>query len=211
MPIEIAGMKFSGFWDDDSRFLTSLGYEDRLEWLEFRFTAVLRGPLNLLVSLEGREYIWFAAVQLICSGIEGLAGFEFEGNDTKRFEQFADSYLDRSVWRNRALYIPKPGGRAQAPQSPAWHLYTYFRSGLSHNLRIKHGALLHKEDGGPDYADVRDIGSKTKALCIAPRALYRDFVSGTNRFFQAMQVAGTQKQSNFMRTFDTCLTEPWKH
>lgn len=210
VPIKIGRDTFRGFWDYDGGQLLHADFPTRLRWLEYRFKLVLLGPLDALVRIERRQYVWFAAVQLICSGVEALARFEFDGNETDRFCKFVEKYFAHDVWATGRFALPRPAGEGN--KTPAWHLYSYFRSGLSHGMRITYGALEHPEDGGPGYLEVREVRPfRREVLCIAPRALYSDFCEAQCRYFREMERSVPDLQRRFMETFNDLLTEPWKH
>ncbi len=209
MAINLRGRTFSGFWDEDYDALGTLDFRGQAEWLEYRFRLVLLQPLELLEVHESQAYVWFAIVQMICVGVETLAKFEFRGHDDAAFEKFVCKYFGSPVWRDRALYTKVP--EAEQAISPARVLYKYFRNGLAHGLRIQWGTLLHTEDGGPEYADVRDLnGVKQRVLCIAPRPLLADFKSAERRFFRELITSPLPRRRYFMERFERIRSTPWR-
>ena len=71
----IPGVDFSFFWDLDRTKLKTLPFFGCVEWLQNRVDQVLVKPLDALAILEGNTMVWLAVTELVCAGIESLAGF----------------------------------------------------------------------------------------------------------------------------------------
>src|SRR5712692_7302948 len=76
---EIEGVTFSLFWDVDRDKLRSLSFLGRVEWLRKRIEEILLKPLKALENVERETFVWLAATELVCAGIEALAGFYGDG------------------------------------------------------------------------------------------------------------------------------------
>jgi len=191
MPIEIAGLEFTGFPGRDSANLRALDYTQRVRWLRYRFELVFLTPFQELRKLECPDcYIWLCVVNLLCAAVEALSKFEFTGTDRDCFVQFVEKYFSADFRQARLnLYDPRPQRRAGAV-TPAQHLYKYFRSGLAHSFCIEWGGILHHEDGAPSYLFEANTGlGAEKSLGIVPRELVIDFLNAVDVFFRGLQAS----------------------
>src|SRR6202158_1291325 len=189
MPFEIAGQRFSGFPGLDSVHLRNLNYRDRIRWFKYRFGRVFLTPFAEFRKLERADcYIWLCVVNLVCSAIEALSRFQFEGSsDRDCFVQFVEKYFAPAFQQPKlSLYDPRPEKGREASTS-AEHLYKYFRSGLAHSFCIEWGGLQHREDGAPAYLFETPQGhAGQRALGIVPRELIADFKRAVDSYFLAL-------------------------
>jgi hypothetical protein len=204
MPTEIERMQFTGFARLDMQNLLKLDYAGRVKWLKYRFGLVFSTPFRRFVQLEAPDcYVWLCVVSLLCTAVEALADFEFDGNGMQRFARFVESYFSPD-FRAGVLTLddPKPD-RGQQPITPAQHLYKYFRCGLAHSFCIEWGGVLHREDGAPSYLFERNPVGVQKSLGIVPRELVADFLAAIERFFAAAEtwMPGTPQAVNFDEHF----------
>jgi len=191
MPLEIAGLQFTGFPGRDSANLRRLNYSQRIQWLRYRFDLVLMVPFNELRRLERPDcYIWLCIINLLCAAVEALSTFEFDGIDRDCFVGFVEKYFGPQFQHSTLnLHDPRPRRHGGA-LTPAQHLYKYFRCGLAHSFCIEWGGILHREDGAPDYLFEADTGlGPDKALGVVPRELVADFLSAADRFFQRLEAS----------------------
>jgi hypothetical protein len=190
MPLEIAGLQFTGFPGRDSSNLRLLDYNHRIQWLRYRFSLVFLTPFNELRKLESPDcYVWLCILNLLCAAVEALSKFEFRGSDRNCFVGFVAKYFNPQFTRS-ALNLHDPGSRYARAVTPAEHLYKYFRSGLAHSFCIEWGGILHREDGAPGYLFEANSGlGPEKALGVVPRELVTDFLSATDRFFQRLEAS----------------------
>jgi hypothetical protein len=190
MPLDIAGLQFTGFPGRDSANLRLLDYNQRIQWLRYRFSLVFMTPFNELRKLERPDcYIWLCILNLLCAAVEALSKFEFHGSDRDCFVGFVEKYFG-AQFTSSALNLHDPGPRYARAVTPAQHLYKYFRSGLAHSFCIEWGGILHREDGAPEYLFEANTGlGPDKALGIVPRELVTDFLSATNLFFQRLEAS----------------------
>jgi len=207
MPIEIAGQQFTGFPGLDSVHLRNLNYRDRIRWFKYRFGRVFLTPFAEFRKLERPDcYIWLCVVNLVCSAIEALSRFQFEGSsDRDCFVQFVEKYFAPAFQQPKlSLYDPRPEKGREASTS-AEHLYKYFRSGLAHSFCIEWGGILHREDGALNYIFAADTSpGAEKSLGVVPRELVDDFLSAINLFFRALEAASPSSplQVQFTKRFD---------
>jgi hypothetical protein len=78
--VEIQGTEFSPWWDVDRAKLKGLSFDGRVEWLRKRIDEVLFKPLAVLEKAEHETRVWLAVTELICGGIEAIAGFYGTGH-----------------------------------------------------------------------------------------------------------------------------------
>jgi hypothetical protein len=91
MPTEIEGMKFTGFARLDMENLVKLDYPGRVKWLKYRFGLIFLTPFRKFVELDGADcYVWLCVVSLLCTAVEALADFEFDGSGMQRFSRFVE-------------------------------------------------------------------------------------------------------------------------
>jgi hypothetical protein len=203
MPTEIEGMQFTGFAGHDVGKLVNLDYAGRVEWLKYRFGLVFLTPFRKFVELDSGDcYVWLCVVSLLCTAVEALAEFEFDGNGMRRFSQFVEKYFSRDfVAGGLTLDDPRPTENGRAT-TPAEHLYKYFRCGLAHSLCIEWGGLLHREDNAPSYLFLRTPVEGQKSLGIVPRELVTDFLGAIKKFFEAAESwNGTPQAERFSQRF----------
>ncbi len=147
---EIQGMRFLGFAAFDKDNLPKLDYAGRVKWLKHRIELVFLTPFEKFVELENHCYVWLCVTSLLCSAVEALADFEFDGTGMERFSQFVEKYFGPE-FRSRTLRLDDPRPGRNRAVTPAEHLYKYFRCGLAHSFCIEWGGLRHREDGAPAY------------------------------------------------------------
>jgi hypothetical protein len=204
LSIRIEGMNFTGFPGFDSNNLRRLSYRGRVRWLQYRIRLVFVEPFARLVNGERDAYVWLCVVNLLCSGVEALASFEFQGTGMDRFKSFVETYFKRT-WRTTRLNLHDPmPGRQQAVR-PAEHLYKFFRCGLAHSFCIEWGGLLHREDGAPKYLyEARTRPPGQNSLGVVPRELVKDFLRAVDRFIAGAAKAGPRSKlrASFNRRFE---------
>jgi hypothetical protein len=204
MPTEIEGMKFTGFARLDMENLVKLDYSGRVKWLKYRFGLVFLTPFRKFVQLDSADcYVWLCVVSLLCTAVEALADFEFDGSGVERFARFVETYFSPDFSAGAlSLDDPKPNRGALAT-TPAQHLYKYFRCGLAHSFCIEWGGVLHREDGAPNYLFERNPVGAQKSLGIVPRELVADFLAAVEKFFAAAESwkPGTQQALHFDEHF----------
>ncbi len=190
MPIEIAGLQFTGFPGRDSANLRHLDHTQRVRWLRYRFELVFLTPFQELRKLERPDcYIWLCVANLLSAAVEALSKFEFHGTDRDCFVQFVEKYFSADFRQARLnLYDPRPQGLRAL--TPAQHLYKYFRSGLAHSFCIEWGGILHRDDGAPSYLFAANTGlGPDKSLGIVPRELVTDFLNAVDVFFRRLEAS----------------------
>lgn len=200
----IEGMQFTGFAALDAADLPRLSYAGRVDWLKYRFETFFLTPFKRFVALENECYVWLCVVNLLCTAVEALADFEFDGTGMQRFSEFVEKYFSPD-YRNAGLRLddPKPT-RNSVAVTPAQHLYKYFRCGLAHSFCIEWGGLRHREEGVPSYLFEREPIPMQKSLGIVPRELVTDFLAAVENFFEqaASWKPGTPPAMNFSRHFE---------
>jgi len=201
----IQGTEFSLFWDKDREMLRDLPFSGRVEWLEKRIDQILIGPLKALEMVEKQRYVWLAVTELICAGIESLAGFYGDGRhptntdpDVSPFCRFVHRFMHGDFSRT-----------AESISEGSWtyceHLHKYFRGGLDHGFGIEWGGLWHDgEDGTHGYLRPAADG---KGIAIDPRKLLDDFCLATQKYFSALRWEGEKSLigENFQNRFNRML------
>jgi hypothetical protein len=196
----IQGNNFSLWWDIDRQELKNLNFLGRVEWLENRTELVLIDPLNELANLTNKAFVWMAVTELVCAGIESLAGFYGKDKRTQArpFCRFVNAFMD-----------PDFSKIAKGIKGEDWtyceHLQTYFRNGLDHGFSIEWGGLWHDgEDGTHGY--LRPAGDGN-GIAIDPRALVPDFRQAVYKYFAQLLRDGKNSTTgkNFQKRFDAIL------
>lgn len=202
----IEGVEFELFWDKDRGKLKSLSFEGRAKWLRQRVEMLLIEPLTVLEkAATPTTFVWLAVTELICAGIESLAGFYGDGRhdpdphpNLRPFCRFVYKFMSS----NFAL-------KAQSANGETWtycqHLQEYFRGGLDHGFAIEWGGLWHDgEDGTHGYLRLAGDG---KGIAIDPRALLKDFCEATNEYFSKLLRDGENSITgeNFQKRFNRIL------
>ena len=188
----IEGIEFSLFWDKDRDALKSLSFPGRAEWLRERVEAVLLKPLDTLKS-EPKTFVWLAATELVCAGIEAFAGFY-----GKRFCEFVHEFMHADF-----------ANTAKNAKGKTWtycqHLQEYFRNGLDHGFSIEWGGLWHDgENGMPGY--LRPV-SDSKGIAIDPLTFLDDFRKAVDAYFKKLTIDGENSITgkNFQKRFNAIL------
>jgi hypothetical protein len=201
----IQGEEFSLFWDIDRIKLKVLPFTGRVEWLQKRVEQVLLNPLKVLEKAETNAFVWLATTELVCAGIESLAGFYGDGRhgpdphpNLRPFCRFVYKFMSS----NFAL-------RAQSANGESWtycqHLQEYFRGGLDHGFAIEWGGLWHDgEDGTRGYLRPASDG---KGIAIDPRKLLTDFCQAVDGYFSKLLREGENSITgeNFQNRFNRIL------
>lgn len=196
----IQGINFSLWWDIDRQELKNLDFLGRVEWLENRTKRVLIDPLNELANLTNKAFVWMAVTELVCAGIESLAGFYGKDKRTRArpFCRFVNAFMD-----------PDFSKIAKSIKGEDWtyckHLQTYFRNGLDHGFSIEWGGLWHDgEDGTHGY--LRPAGDGN-GIAIDPRVLVPDFRQAVEKYFAQLLRDGENSPTgrNFQKRFDAIL------
>jgi hypothetical protein len=197
MPEIIENQEFTLFWDRDRQKLRTLSYEGCVEWLRRRINAILLKPLQVLKDRERDAFVWLAATELVCAGIEALSGFYGNGRHGTAKSSFC-RFVHAFMHSDFSLKTKNIDG-------DNWtyceHLRAYFRSGLDHGFSIEWGGLWHDgEDGTHGY--LRPAGDG-EGIAICPRQLLADFSIATDRYFERLlqdgknSVIGQNFQSRF--------------
>jgi hypothetical protein len=136
-------------------------------WLEFRFNVVFLDPFRKFLELDGQCYIWLCILSLATLAIDSLAKFEYTGKDA--FVRFVEEFFPSGAFMERKLRLrdPRPDRKTKVAQTPAQHLYKFFRSSIAHDFCIDWGGLLHREDGAPSYLfEVLSETTSMKEACL---------------------------------------------
>jgi len=204
----IQGVEFSLFWDIDRVKLKILPFSGRVEWLRNRVGQVLVTPLNALAKLESSTtLVWLAVTELVCAGIESLAGFYGKNKQApaphahlSQFCRFVNAFMDSNF-----------SSTAQNVKGENWtycqHLQEYFRNGLDHGFSIEWGSLWHDgEDGTHGY--LRPAGDGN-GIAIDPRMLLSDFRQAVDKYFARLLKDGETSTTgkNFQKRFDAILCD----
>jgi hypothetical protein len=207
MPAIIEEREFSGFPGRDAHALRELTFAGRVAWLRYRYDLVFAAAFRTLLDADNHgPYVWLCAVNLLCTAIQALSGFEFNGPDQQRFISFVEEYFPDFVNPGLHLSDPRPRGADNA-QTPAEHLYKFFRSGLAHSFCIEWGGIQHRDElpvpiegylfevhpGAPGFG----------ALGVVPRDFVLAFHAAVDQFFTA--AAGWPDASPERLTFDRCF------
>lgn len=203
--VEIEGCKFSLFWDIDRANLKRLSFSGRVEWLQKRIEEVLLKPLKALEQVEGETLVWLAVTELVCAGIEALAGFYGDGRyspdqhaSLKPFCRFVYVFMHSDFSR-----------KAQSASGETWtycqHLQEYFRGGLDHGFAIEWGGLWHDGDNGM-VGYLRPVNDG-KGIAVDPRVLLNDFRQAVDAYFKQLLRDGENSiiGENFQKRFDRIL------
>ena len=111
MPAIIEDREFSGFPGRDSHALRELTFAGRAAWLRYRYDLVFAAAFRTLLDADNHgPYIWLCAVNLLCTAIQALSGFEFNGTDQQRFISFVEKYFPDFVNAGLHLSDPRPRG-----------------------------------------------------------------------------------------------------
>jgi hypothetical protein len=188
MSIEIQGTTYSGFPGRDFHDLPRLDFLGRVDWVEYRYHAFFLDSFDRLMAMEQDSYIWLCAINLLTSAIEALAHFEFDDKSGMlRFRKFVERYFGLEFRKPLHLDEP-PTAQGRRAQTPADHLYKYFRSGLAHSFCIEWGGLLHRADGARDYLFETPQGqNQERALGVVPHDLVRDFRRAVEAYFMTLR------------------------
>lgn len=204
MPIQIEGMRFTGFPGFDAQNLRRLTYDGRVQWLDYRMNLVFLKPFSAIIKKEKTVYVWLCVLNLMCSAIEALASFEFDGNGKEKFRKFVQRHFKRR-WKTAKLKLHDPTLGRQPVTCPADHFYKFFRCGLAHSFCIEWGGILHREDGALSYLfEARTGAPGLNSLGIVPRELADDFLNALNKFFVGLRSGGRRgpRRKIFDRRFE---------
>jgi hypothetical protein len=202
--VEIQGTEFSLWWDVDRAKLKGLSFDGRVEWLRKRIDEVLFKPLAVMEKAEHETRVWLAVTELICGGIEAIAGFYGTGHHgpTHRrpnlFCHFVSDFMDKDFSKT-AL-----NAKGQS-QTYCRHLQDYFRGGLDHGFSIEWGGLWHDgEDGTVGY--LRKAGDGN-GIAVDPRMLLNDFRQAIHAYFVKLATDGANSTigNNFQKRFTAIL------
>lgn len=208
MPITIEGREFSGFPGRDAeRGLRELTYAGRVAWLRYRYDLVFADAFKTLRDADNHgPYIWLCIINLLCTAIQAFSGFEFDGSVQRRFISFVEKYFPAFVNSGLRLSDPRRRGDDNA-QTPAEHLYKFFRSGLAHNFCIEWGGLQHRDELPVPIQgylfEVAPGAPGLNGLGVSPREFVDAFHTAVEQFFAAS--AGWPDQSPERRRFNRCF------
>jgi hypothetical protein len=195
------------FWDIDRSILDSLPFGERVEWLRQRVDRTLLQPIAILEKAHTSAFVWMAITELVCAGIEALAGFYGDGRhddgmptDTTPFCRFVRAFMHDDF--NRVEDNAK-GERWTYCQ----HLQKYFRDGLAHGFSIEWGGLLKAgENGSEGYLRPAPDG---RGIAICPCLLLEDFRHAIEMYFDKLTREGKNSLmgQNFCRRFRGILEQ----
>jgi hypothetical protein len=198
--------EFSGFPGRDAHALRELTFVGRVAWLRYRYDLVFADAFQTLRDADNQgPYIWLCIINLLCTAIQAFSGFEFGGSDQQRFIAFVEKYFPAFV--NSGLHLSDPRRRRRDnAQTPAEHLYKFFRSGLAHNFCIEWGGLNHREElPVPIQGYLFEVAQAPglNGLGVSPREFVDAFHTAVEQFFTA--AASQPDQSPERRRFNRCF------
>ena len=162
---------------------------------------------TLLAADNRGPYIWLGVINF-CTAIQAFSDFEFNGRDQQRFIAFVEKYFPAFVNAGMHLSDPRRRGADDNAQTPAEHLYKFFRSGLAHNFCIEWGGLNHREELPLPVRgylfEVSPGAPGLNALGVVPRDFVVAYHAAVDQFFAT--AAGWPDQSAERRIFDRCFT-----
>jgi hypothetical protein len=206
--ITIEGYEYTLFWDLDRDKLSGLSFSGRLRWLRERIDLVLLKPIDVIVSAEEQVYAWMAVTELVCAGIDALAGFYGDGRhgadvraDVSPFCRFVDAFMSDDFSSRKA-----PDAKDKE-WTYCQHLQKYFRDGLTHGFAIEWGGLKHAGENG--LAGYLRPASDGRGIAICPRSLLEDFRHAVEIYFDKLVREGKDSLigQNFSKRFDGILEQ----
>jgi hypothetical protein len=196
-------MTFTFFWDFDRVNLRKLSFSGRVEWLQLRTHEVVLKPLSLLRDEADEAYVYLAAVELACAGIEGLASFLGKGRNGKKsaFCHFVSSFMHSDFQKEALDHEGKQITYCE-------HLKRYFRNSLDHSFAIVWGGLWHANDpkwpGGYLRPNINNEG-----IAICPLHFLDDLDKAVPRYFETLENDGLTSVmgQNFTKRFEGILNQ----
>jgi len=198
--VDIEGKQFALFWDIDRAKLPSLTFEGRASWLRQRLDFTLLKPIDAIIERETDVFPWLAVAELVCAGIEALAGFfgnRQHGTGTP-FCRFVYAFMHGDFCRE-AL---DANGELK---TYCEHLQAYFRNGLAHGFGIEWGGLWNANAQNlPGYLRPNADG---RGIAICPRGLLSDFRQAIEAYFDRLVREGENSLvgRNFAERFEAIL------
>jgi hypothetical protein len=198
--LEIEGTQFRLFWDMDRPKLATLSFVGRAEWLRVRTIETLLKPLDVLKKAENDALVWLAGTELICAGIQSLAGFYGNGQHGPGtpFCRFVHTFMHGDYSKME-----------ENIQGTSWtycqHLETYFRNPLDHGFAIEWGGIWN--DGENGMAGYLRPCADGKGIAIDPKMLLEDFRKAVNGYFLKLLNEGEKSimGQNFQKRFEAIL------
>jgi hypothetical protein len=203
--VDIEGKQFTLFWDMDRAKLPSLTFGGRALWLRHRLDFTLLRPIDAIIEREADVFPWLAVTELVCAGIEALAGFygdKQHGTGTP-FCRFVYDFMHGDYARK----APDGGGENK---TYCEHLQSYFRNGLAHGFGIEWGGLWNADTQNLQGYLRPNLDGRGIAVC--PKALLRDFRQAIQAYFECLACEGENSLMgrNFVERFEAILQQTSK-